>query len=65
MHNRSLRNQARRKMEQAGRVHKGDGMDLDHVTPLSKDNSMGNTRVRVRPRSDNRSYPRNRRGQMK
>ncbi|MBR0340773.1 MAG: HNH endonuclease [Oscillospiraceae bacterium] len=34
--NRSKRNQARREMEKAGKCHKGDGMEVDHIKPLSK-----------------------------
>ena len=29
-------NKARRMMEKAGKVHKGDGKDVDHTKPLSK-----------------------------
>ena len=31
---RAQRNKARRMMEREGLVHKGDGKDVDHVTPL-------------------------------
>ena len=37
---RSQRNAARRKLEKAGRVHKGDGMDVHH-----KDHNTGNNRL--------------------
>ena len=33
---RAQRNKARRIMEEAGAVHKGDGKDVDHKVPLSK-----------------------------
>jgi len=33
---RAQRNKARRIMEEAGAVHKGDGKDVDHKKPLSK-----------------------------
>ena len=37
---RALRNAARNKLLKAGKVHKGDGKDVDHVTPLSKGVAM-------------------------
>lgn len=36
IHKRSLRNQARRKMEKEGRVKKGDNKHINHKQPLSK-----------------------------
>ena len=33
---RAQRNKARREMAAKGKVHKGDGKDVDHVKPLSK-----------------------------
>lgn len=51
--NRSKRVLARRKMEEKGRVHKGDGKDVDHKNGNPKDNSDGN--LRVLPKSKNRS----------
>ena len=52
-------NKARRIMEKAGKVHKGDGKDVDHKTPLSRGggNSLGN--LRAVPASTNRSFRRN------
>lgn len=38
---RSKRNQARRKLEKAGRVHKGDGKHVHHKKPLSKNGGNG------------------------
>lgn len=52
-------------MEQAGRVHKGDGKDIDHRDPLSKGGGVGMSNLRVRSRSDNRSFARTRRARMK
>ena len=45
---RVAQNKARRMMMKAGKVHKGDGKDVDHKTPLSKGggNSPSNLRVR-------------------
>lgn len=51
--NRSERNKARRKMEKAGRVRKGDGMDVDHKDGNPRNNSTGN--LRVTTKSHNRS----------
>jgi 5-methylcytosine-specific restriction endonuclease McrA len=56
---RALRNAARNKALKEGKVHKGDGLDLDHIKPLSKGgtNKAGNTRVVTA--HANRSYKRN------
>lgn len=42
---RAGRNAARRKMEAAGKVHKGDGKDVDHQNFNTKDNSSKNLKV--------------------
>jgi hypothetical protein len=42
---RAARNKARRHMEQAGRVHKGDGREVDHKDYNPENNSPGNLRV--------------------
>jgi hypothetical protein len=34
------RNKARRIMLKAGKVHKGDGLAVDHIVPLSKGGRM-------------------------
>ena len=62
---RAQRNKARRMMEREGLVHKGDGKDVDHVTPLGKGGSTARSNLRVRPSSANRSYKRNSDGSMK
>lgn len=54
---RSQRNKARRKLEKEGRVHKGDGKDVDHKKGLSKGNKSSN--LRVQSKSENRSFKRN------
>jgi len=48
--NRSERNHVRRELEKKGRVHKGDGMEVDHRRPLIKggSNSLKNTQVLTR-----------------
>lgn len=55
---RAERNKARRIMMEAGQVHKGDGKDVDHKTPLSKGGKTTKSNLRVKTASDNRSYPR-------
>lgn len=57
--NRARRNNARRKMEREGKVSRGDGKDVDHKKPLSKGGSNCRSNLRVKPKSSNRSYPRN------
>jgi hypothetical protein len=56
---RAQRNKARRIMEQAGLVHKGDGKDVDHKTPLSKGGKTTRSNLKVKTASDNRSFKRN------
>lgn len=53
---RAKRNAARSKMEKAGRVHKGDGKDVDHKHGVGAGNGAGN--LRVQPKSKNRSFAR-------
>lgn len=53
---RSKRVLARRIMEKAGLVKKGDGKDVDHKNGNAKDNSKKN--LRVQSKSKNRSFPR-------
>lgn len=62
---RSMRNKARREMEKKGLVHKGDGKDVDHKTPLVKGGGNGNGNLRVVSASANRSFPRTKRAGMK
>lgn len=53
---RAQRNAARRRMEDAGKVRKGDGKDVDHKTHKARgklNNSDGN--LRVMDRSKNRA----------
>ena len=56
---RAERNQARRIMERARAVRKGDGKDVDHRTPLSRRGSTAKGNLRVRSASANRSFARN------
>ena len=55
---RAERNKARRIMETAGLVHKGDGKDVDHKTPLSKGGKTVKGNLSVKSAHDNRSYAR-------
>lgn len=63
--NRTKRNAARREMEKAGAVRKGDGKDVDHKTPLSKGGSNSKDNLRVVDESTNRSFRRNKDGSIK
>ena len=56
---RAARNQARAIMEREGKVHKGDGKDVDHKQALSKGGKTVRSNLRVKSASDNRSYARN------
>ncbi len=51
--NRAKRNGARRKLETQGRVHKGDGKDVDHKRKLRSGGSNSDSNLRVRDRSSN------------
>lgn len=62
---RAERNAARRKLEKEGKVHKFDGKDVDHKTPLSKGGSNKRSNLRVRDSNANRSYKRTSSGAMK
>jgi hypothetical protein len=55
---RAERNQARAEMMKEGKVHKGDGKDVDHKKPLSKGGTTSKSNLRVVSAHDNRSYPR-------
>ena len=63
--NRAKRNKARREMESKGRVHKGDGKDVDHVKPLSKGGGTTSGNLRVKSAHANRSYARNKDNSVK
>tara|TARA_B100001059_G_scaffold226104_1_gene254081 strand:+ start:890 stop:1150 length:261 start_codon:yes stop_codon:yes gene_type:complete len=53
--NRSKRVLARREMEAAGRVKKGDKKDVDHKKPLASGGSNDISNLRVRSISKNRA----------
>jgi hypothetical protein len=54
--NRVKRNQARAKLEKAGKVTKGDGKDVDHKTPLKRGGSNGDTNLSVKSKTENRGW---------
>ena len=63
---RGERNAARRELEKAGVVRKGDGKDVDHIKPLVKGGAptaRGN--LRAVSASANRSFPRTKGAGMK
>lgn len=62
---RAQRNKARRMLEREGVVHKGDGKDVDHKTPLSKGGKTTKSNLRVKTASANRSFSRNADGSVK
>ena len=54
---RAENNAARRKMEKAGKVSKGDGKDVAHSNNRTSDNRMAN--LKVQSPSSNRAFKRN------
>jgi len=57
--NREVRNKARRDALKSGKVHKGDGKEVDHIIPLSKGGTNTLKNQRVKSASANRSFSRN------
>lgn len=57
-------NKARRMMEKAGKVHKGDGKHVDHTKPLSKGGTTTRSNLRVVPAKQNESFSRNKDGSL-
>lgn len=56
---RNARKRDRYRLETEGKVSRNDGMDVDHIKPLSKGGKSGKGNVRVVSRSANRSFDRN------
>lgn len=54
--NRAKRNAARRELAAEGRVHKGDGLDVDHKKPLRSGGSNSKSNLRVTSVSKNRGW---------
>lgn len=63
--NRAKRNAARAEMMKKGVVRKGDGMDVDHKTPMAKGGGNGSGNLRAVPKSQNRSFARTKSARMK
>ena len=57
--NRVIRNKARRDALAAGKVRKGDGLDVDHKDALSTGGTNELSNQRIVPASKNRSFDRN------
>jgi Zn-dependent membrane protease YugP len=55
---RTARNKARAMLEREGKVHKGDGKDVDHKKPLSKGGATTRSNLRVKSATANRSFAR-------
>lgn len=53
---RSERNKARRAMEKAGKVSKGDGLDVDHKRPLRSGGGNTPSNLRAIPAGRNRGW---------
>ena len=52
-------------LEREGVVHKGDGKDVDHKTPLSKGGTTVRSNLRAVKASTNRSVKRNKDSSLK
>lgn len=53
---RAMRNAARRELTAEGRVHKGDGKEVDHKKPLRAGGSNAASNLRVTSQSKNRGW---------
>lgn len=62
---RSERTVLRRKANEQGITHKGDGKDLDHIKPLSKGGANTLSNARAVSKTANRSFSRNANGTLK
>ena len=56
---RASRNKARRSALRSGRVHKGDGKEIDHIRGLTSGGSNAKSNIRVVSRKFNRSRKQN------
>lgn len=63
--NRAARNSARAEMAKEGKVHKGDGMDVDHRKPIVRGGGNDRSNLRVQTDNANRSFKRTRSARMK
>lgn len=64
IHARVERNKARRTLMAEGKVHKGDGKEVDHTKPLSTGGSNSRSNLRVVSASANDSFRRNSSGAL-
>ena len=64
-HQRAERNKARRMLMREGKVRVGDGLDVDHKTPLSQGGKTTRSNLRVQTAKANRSYKRTSTGAIK
>lgn len=53
---RAQRNAARRTLQSAGRVSKGDGKDVDHKNPIRNGGSNSDKNLRVMAKGANRAW---------
>ena len=60
---RAMRNKARRMMTKAGKVRKGDGMDVNHRSGNAMDSRKSN--LDIKTKSKNRSFARTRSARKK
>lgn len=63
--NRVKRNKARSQEVAAGKAHKGDGKDVDHIKPLIKGGGVSLSNLRVVSEHANRSFKRTKKARMK
>jgi hypothetical protein len=61
----AIRKQARRDLEKEGKVKPFDGLDVNHVKPLSKGGAAGKGNLEAIPTRKNRSFARNPDGSIK
>ena len=54
--NRAKRNSARKEMAKAGRVAKGDGMEVDHKLPIKNGGGNSKENLRVVDKKKNRGW---------
>lgn len=53
---REERNAARAKLEKVGKVHKGDGKDVDHKKPLKSGGTNASSNLEVKSQTANRGW---------
>ena len=58
------RNRARAMMMKLGKVHKGDGLEVDHIKPISKGGKTVMSNLRVVTAAANDSFKRNSKRQL-